>query len=57
MGQGLQLAGASDALWQLLAQRKAESIAAQQYADKQKQQEFQNNLDVRGMEQNDAATP
>jgi hypothetical protein len=54
MGQGLQLAGASDALWQLLAQRKAESIAAQQYADKQKQQEFQNTLDVRGMEQNDA---
>jgi hypothetical protein len=54
MGQGLQLAGASDALWQLLAQRKAESIAAQQYADKQKQQQFQNNLHVRELDTNDA---
>jgi hypothetical protein len=53
MGQGLQLAGASDALWELVAQRNAAQIAAQQHAEKMRQQQTENEQQSRRIAQGD----
>jgi hypothetical protein len=53
MGQGLQLAGASDALWELVAQRNAAQIAAQQHAEKMRQEQVENDRQSRRLDQGD----